>query len=307
VPGRPPPLVDRELVAVDRSGNATPPITEKRDYWRPRISPDGSRIAVEVRDERRDLHPWIVDLKVKTASPLSTGGSINDFYTWSNDGRSIIYRSVRPDGQGIFRQPVDGSGPAVLVHATSEDVMPGDVSRDGVLVFALGEQTGRRSIWSMRANDKPVEYLATPAIEHMPAFSPDGKWIAYASNETGRSEIYIRPYPADGGVVRRVSDGGATAPVWAPDGSELFFRTDSGLLMATSLRLTGGINVARPRELFRVTGRFRTSGNAAAYDIERTGRRFIMVTEGAAPAPAAQQVNIVLNWSEELKRLVPPK
>jgi Tol biopolymer transport system component len=305
VPGEPEPLIKRQLVAVDRSGSETPLIAEQRDYWRPRVSPDGSLIAVEVRNERSELHPWIVDLKNATASPLSAAGSINDFFAWSADGRSLIYRGVRSNGQGIYRQPVDGTGPPVLVRATSEDVMPGDMSRDGVLVFALGEQTPRRSIWTLRANAEPEEYVATAAVEHMPAFSPDGKWIAYASNETGRVEIYLRPYPAREGLVRRVSDGGATAPVWAPDGSELYFRSASGMLMAVTVRLDGGIVIGRPRELFRVEGRFRTSGNAAAYDIERTGRRFVMVTEGEAPPPTTPQINIVLNWMDELKRLVP--
>jgi Tol biopolymer transport system component len=254
-----------------------------------------------------ELHPWIVDLKGGTAAPLSAAGSINDFYTWSSDGRSLIYRAVRTEGQGIYRQPVDGTGPAVLVHATPDDVMPGDVSTGGVLVFALGEQTARRSIWLMRPNDKPMEFLATPALEHMPAFSPDGKWLAYASNDTGRSEVYVRPYPQREGLVRRVSDGGATAPLWSPDGSELYFRNASGVLVAMPVRLGDGIAIGRPQELFRWQGRFRTSGNAAAYDIEPTGRRFIMVTEGEAPPERPPQIHIVLNWYDELKRLAPSR
>jgi len=186
--------------------------------------------------------------------------------------------------------------------------MVGDVSRDGVLVFASGEQTARRSILTMRLDDaKAVEYLATPAMEHMPAFSPDGRWIAYASNETGRLEVYIRSYPAREGLVRRVSEDGGTAPVWAPDGSDLYFRNAAGMLVAVPVRLGEGITTGRPRELFRVQGRFRISGNAAAYDIERTGRRFIMVTEEENPRPAVQQVNIVLNWLEELKVRVPAR
>jgi Tol biopolymer transport system component len=254
-------------------------VVERRPYWRPRVSPDGSRVAVEVRNDRNELHPWIIDLTDGSAAPLPTGGTINDFYAWTPDGRSLIYRSVRPEGSGIYRQPADGSGAAQLLLAATEDVMVGDVSRDGVLVFASGEQTARRSILTMRLDDgKAVEYLATPAMEHMPAFSPDGRWIAYASNETGRLEVYIRSYPPREGLVRQVSEGGGTAPVWAPDGSELYFRNEAGMLVAVPVRLGEGITTSRPRELFRVQGRFRTSGNTAAYDIERTARRFIMVT-----------------------------
>jgi Tol biopolymer transport system component len=206
--------VDRQLLAVDQRGNAAPLVAERRDYWRPRVSRDGSRIAVEVRNDRRELQPWIIELKDGTASPLLTEGTINDFYAWSQDGQSLIFRSLRPKGSGVYRQPIDGSGPAQLLFAVTEDVMPGDVSRDGVLVFASGDRTGQRSIWTMGPNDaKPVEYLSTPAMEHMPTFSPDGRWIAYASNQSGREEVYIRSYPPRDGMVRRMSDGGATALV----------------------------------------------------------------------------------------------
>jgi len=297
-----------QLVAVDRSGTATPLVAERRPYWRPRVSPDGSRIAVEVRNERNELHPWIVDLTDGSAAPLPTDGAINDFYAWTPDGRSLLYRSVRSEGNGIYRQPADGSGAAELLLAATDDAIVGDVSREGVLVYTSGEQTARRSILTMRLDDrKAVEYLATPAMEHMPAFSPDGRWIAYASNETGLSEIYVRSYPAREGLVRRVSDGGGTAPVWAPDGSELYFRNAAGMLVALPVRRGEGITTGRPRELFRVQGRFRTSGNAAAYDIERTGRRFIMVTEEENPQEPVQQVNVVLNWLEELKVRVPAR
>ncbi|MGQ0733236.1 MAG: TolB family protein, partial [Acidobacteriota bacterium] len=300
------PLVARQLVAVDRTGVAIPLVDERRDYWRPRVSPDGKRIAVEIRNERQGLDPWIVDLADGTLSPLPSQGIVNDFYAWTNDGQSLIFRSDRREDGGIYRQPADGSGDAQLLFAATETVIPGAVSRDGVLVFASGEQTGRREIQTMKLDEpKAVEYLATPAMEHMPMFSPDGRWIAYVSNETGRQEVYIRPYPLREGLLRRVSDGGATAPVWAPDGSELFYRNAAGMLVAVPVRLGSSITVGRPRELFRVAGRFRTSGNAAAYDIEPSGRRFIMVTEEENPRPTTQQIHIALNWLDELKARVP--
>jgi serine/threonine-protein kinase len=278
LPGEAPPPVPRQLVAVDRNGNAEPVVAETRDYWRPRVSPDGSHVAVEVRDDRGE-QLWIIDLKDGTAVPLIAEGPRNIFCAWTADGSAVIFRSDRADRYGIYRAPADGSGAARLLYATTEDVMPGHVSHDGVLVFASGEQTGRRSIWTMRLEDTTAtEFLATPALEHMPAFSPDGKWIAYASNEFGREDIYIRSYPAKEGMVRRISEGGGTAPVWAPDGSELYYRSASGNLMAVPLRVGTGITPGRARELFRVQGRFRTSGNAAAYDIEPSGRRFNMVT-----------------------------
>ncbi len=148
------------------------------------------------------------------------------------------------------------------------------------------------------------EFLATPSFENMAMFSPDGKWLAYVSHESGRAEVYVRPYPKTEGVVRRVSDGGGRSPVWAPNGSELYFRGASGDLMAVAISLNPSFTSGRPRPLFPFEGRFRPSGNTSAYDIHPDGSRFIMVTQ-ETPAPVPHQINVVLNWFEEFRRLVP--
>jgi serine/threonine-protein kinase len=297
------PPVARQLVAVDRKGVAEPLVAERRDYWRPRVSPDGTRVAVEVTDDRGE-HVWTVDLDDGNAAPLEVDSLRSVFSTWTPDGRFVIFRVDRAENYGIYQQPADGSEAPRLLHEATEDVMPGDVSRDGVLVFASGEQTGRRSIWTLPLKaSRAAPFLETPALEHMPVFSADGKWIAYASNETGRSEIYVRAYPAGGAPARLISENGGTAPLWSPDGSELFYRNPAGSLVAVPMR--AGSRSGRIQELFHVQGRFRTSGNAAAYDIERSGRRFIMVTEPDNPRPVREQITLVVNWFEELKRLAP--
>ena len=299
----PQPPVARQLVAVDRKGLAEPLVTERRDYWRPRVSPDGTRVAVEVIDDRGE-HVWTVNLSDGNASPLEVDGLRSVFSAWTPDGGSVIYRLDRSEEYGIYQQPADGSAPPRLLHGASEDLMPGDVSRDGVLVFAAGEQTGRRSIWTLPLKEsRATPFLDTPALEHMPVFSADGTWIAYASNETGRSEIYVRAYPPGTAPARLISEDGGTAPLWSPDGSELFYRNTTGSLVAVPMR--AGVRAGRTQELFLVRGRFRVSGNAAAYDIERSGRRFIMVTEPDNPRPVREQITVVVNWIEELKRLVP--
>jgi len=296
----------RRLVAVDRNGNAEPLIKEMHDYWRPRVSPNGSRVAVEVDDES-GAQLFIVDLKTGTATPLNTGGSNVYCCSWTFDGRFVIYRDDREDGYGLYRQLPDGSDSPQLLYRATEDLMPGDVSRDGVLVFASGEQTGRRSILTIRIGQpNAMPFLVTPALEHMPAFSPNGRWIAYASNESGRSEIYVRPYPPSDKPARRISDAGGTGPLWSPLGSELFYRSAAGNLMAVPIQADTAIPAGRAQELFRVQGRFRMSGNTAAYDVEPSGRRFIMVTEPENALPDRQQIVVVRNWFEELKRLVPP-
>jgi len=305
VRGAAPAPVSRQLVAVDRSGRAEPLVQETLDYWRPRISPDGSRVAVEV-DSGAEAQLWVFDLKQRTGVPLNTGGNNVYCCAWTEDGRFLIYREDRGDQYGLYQQSPDGSEAPKLIYAATEDLMPGEVSRDGVLVFATGEQTGRRSILTMKLGEAhAVPFLATPALEHMPAFSPDGKWIAYVSNESGRAEIYIRSYPPSDRPARRVSEAGGTAPLWSRDGRELFFRNAAGNLIAVPLRVDAAVPAGRPQELFRVSGRFRTSGNTAAYDVEPGGRRFIMVTEPEDRPVVRSQITFVLNWFDELNRLLP--
>ena len=293
--------LELELVRVDRRGHATPIVPEKRAYWRPRLSPDGSFLAVEVEEDGFQ-QMWLVDLSGGAASPLTSGRVVHDFAAWSPDSQSLILRAQLPGAPGIYRYALDGRTPPQLVHQSTDDVIPGEISRQGTLVFARGEQTGRRSILTLPlAGGSPSPYLDTPALEHMPMFSADGRWVAYVSNESGRMEVYVRSYPPNVGPGRRVSQGGGTAPVWARDGSELFYRTEAGNLVAVPVRSGDGLTFGRAEELFRVEGRYRTSGNAAAYDVDASGR-FIMVTVGGELPPFARQIDIVLNWHEELRR-----
>jgi serine/threonine-protein kinase len=182
--------------------------------------------------------------------------------------------------------------------------VPTDVSPDGtVALYSVNPQ----DIHTFRLEDKsPSEFLATPALEHMPMFSPDGKWLAYTSNESGKNQVWVRRYPRTPGVARLVSPDGGAGPVWSPDGSTLYYRGASGELMAVPTTLDPTFNAGRPRPLFRYAGIFRMSGTAAAYDIHPDGKRFIMVSEPDEPiAQGPDQIHIVLNWFDELKRLAP--
>jgi Tol biopolymer transport system component len=295
----------RRLVAVDMQGDAEPLIEDQRNYWRPRISPDGTRVVVEVLQRTGNMTQlWIVELERRTATPLTAEGS-NAYAVWSPDGKSVVYRSNRPDSPGIYRQAADGSGaPQLLSRAYA---IPGDASRAGIVVFST---VPSQDIGTLRVDDQSTaDFLATPAREHMARFSPDGKWLAYASNESGQDEVYVRPFPRAEGAARLVSVGGGSGPTWAPDGSTLYYRGASGELMAVAITVSKGITTARPRPLFRYADLYRMSGTATAYDIHPDGKRFIMVSQPAAPASdqPRHQVNVVLNWFEELKRIVPTK
>ncbi|MGE0406263.1 MAG: protein kinase, partial [Candidatus Korobacteraceae bacterium] len=214
--------VARSLLVVDHKGNVSPLLKEKRDYRRPRISPDGRQVAVEVFDGRV-YQTWIVDIQSGAARPLTFKGA-SLFPSWSSDGKSVVFR-VEEDSYRIYRKHADGSGEADLLFQSHYELIPTDVSVHDVLVFTAGAQTGESTLWTLRLKDKSAsKFLDTTALEDMGMFSPDGNWLAYVSNESGQSEIYIRPYPATEGSVRRVSEGGGSGPIWSHDGSELYYR-----------------------------------------------------------------------------------
>jgi serine/threonine-protein kinase len=298
------PVVPRELVMVDRQGAARSITDERRDYWRPRISPDGTRIAVEVWDGNV-WHIWVVNVATRVSTQVTFEGAEDAFPVWTRDGKSIIFRSILKGAIGIYRKPVDGSAESEYLGVEGQSV-PTDVSRDGTLVFSLGDQTAERAIWALSLSDlKSAEILQTPAQEHQAMFSPDGHWLAYASNASGQQEIYVRPYPIVQGTERRVSEGGGAGPVWAPDGSALYYRGARSIMVAPT-PLGPGFLTGRSRALFS-SERFRLSGNASAFDIHPDGNRFIMVTMGDPRPPAPDQINVVLNWFTELQQRVPTR
>jgi serine/threonine-protein kinase len=292
--------IPRQLVAVDREGRMEPLIDDRHDYWRPRISPDGRRIVIEVQQPPPQVTQiWMVELEHRTVSPLVVEGE-NGYAVWTHDGQSIIYRGTPQGTRGIFQVPADGSGPPRQI--ASVDGSPRSVSRDGVIAF---NTIAAQDIGTLRIGDGSIsEFLATPAREHMPAFSSDGKWLAYTSNESGRDEVYVRPFPRTEGAARLVSVKGGFEPVWARHGSTLYYRGASGELMEVSMTLTPRLTAARPRPLFRYAGVFRISGTAAAYDVHPDGKRFIMVTEAESPSSERAQINVVLNWFDELRQVV---
>jgi serine/threonine-protein kinase len=286
----------RRLVAVDREGNAESLINDEHDYWRPRFSPDGSRVAVEITTGDQRPEVWIADVDRRTIGPLARTG-VNAYPLWMPDGRSVLYWSNRNGRIGMYRQASDGSGDAELVL---ENVRALDVSREGVVALSSAP-ANLAGIRTFRPGEDSVsDFLSTAASMGMARFSPDGKWLAYTSNESGRNEVYVRPYPRALGVAKLVSVDGGTAPVWAPGGTELYYQGSSGSIMAVPTTLTPSFSTGRPEPLFRYAGRFRMSGTATAYDIHPDGSRFLMVQEPETLPTLSSQVNVVHSWFEDL-------
>jgi serine/threonine-protein kinase len=297
--------VPRRLLTVDLAGNARPLVDDQRDYWRPRIAPDGTRVAVEVLQPVGDTHVWTVDLQRRTATPLSMEAG-SGYVSWTPDSESVIYRMRVAN---LYRQPADGSGaPLALLKDPEPSVRVMDVSRDGVIAFSSGRSQDDILTLDL-ASGTLADFLATPAREYMARFSPDGRWLAYTSDQSGRNEVYVRPFPRMDGVARPVSIDGGLDPVWAPNGETLYYRGASGFIMAVPVTPGATFAPGRSKPLFRFAGIYRMSATGTAYDIHPDGQRFIMVSEAdeQSAASSPQQVHVVLNWIEELKQRVPTR
>ena len=298
---------------MDEAGRVEPLPAAPRDYVGPRVSPDGTRIAVEVTEPRAGgnaTHIFVVARDSGVATQLTFGGTRNLYPVWTPDGESIIFAADRGEekGWGIFRKAADGAGEEILIVEHAGPLVPGDVSRAGVLVF---EQSATSSpsedLWTIPLNgrDKAAPFLATAARETYPRFSPDGRFVAYESDVSTTRQVYVRPFPLTDDRQWRISEERGALPEWSPDGASLYFVVvggDAPLLLAP-IQTTPSIRRGPLRRLFSFSALFgRPNGR---YDVLPEGGRIMNVQSDLAREGNVEQVVTVQNWFEELKRLVP--
>ena len=291
------------LIWVDRTGREQPTGASGGDYFQPRVSPDGRRVAVTVLEGGGDHNDvWLYDLTRETWSRFTSEGD-NAFPLWAPDGRTLTFVSNKAGPDNIYRKPLDGSGPEERLAASDRPTYPFSWSPDGALAFVSVFPRAVQDIWVLRSDQggKPAPFLETPFGEGAPAFSADGRWLAYVSNESGRNEIHVRPFPGPGEKVTISTEGG-NEPVWSRSGRELFYRSGDAM-MAVDIVTSPVFAAGKPRRLFE--GNYETSTALwPNYSVAPDGQRFVMVKRidrEAAPA----QINVVINWFDELKRLVP--
>ena len=307
------------LVWVARSGAEQPLAAPPRLYENPRLSPDGGRAAVEVAATATagggggggggTDQLWVYDLARDTLTRLTFEGGDNEEAVWTPDGKRIAFESNRDGVSGrIFWQLADSSGGLERLTGGDGNQAPSSWSADGqLLAFGEFNPRTRHDIWVFRLSDRKVEpFLRTPFAEGGAKFSPDGRWLAYVSNESGRPEVYVQPYPGPGGKWQVSIDGG-TEPVWSRNGRELFYRSGSRM-MVVETTMQPSFSAGKPRMLFEgpyFTTAFPTM--TVSYDVSADGQRFLVVKATEAASRSAEQINVVLNWFEELKRRVPTK
>jgi Tol biopolymer transport system component len=245
----------------------------------------------------------LYDLARETLARFSFEGNFNAYPTWTPDGKRIAYSSNKEGPQNIYMQVADGSG-GLERMTTGGTSVPFSWSPDGQqLAFVTAGATTEVDV--LRISDHKVQAsFATQVFRDAPQISPDGRWLAYASDESGRREVYVAPYPGPGGKWLISSEGG-TEPVWNPNGRELFYRTGDKM-MAVDVSTQSGFSAGKPRQLFE--GHYLSNPLGFArpnYDVSADGQRFLMIKSVEQEQAAPTQINVVLNWTEELKRLVP--
>ncbi len=298
----------RSLEWIDLSGRVDSLELASRYYQSPRISPSGDRLLVSENYGRFVIH----DLVRGTEWGLTDGQGAEFWAVWSPDGETVVFNSNRmqrrpDDDVELFRTTPDGSTtPELLLHRPFGQI-PQAIALDQRQLIFVEHARGKTDfdIWSLPLDDGagPHPLIQTPANEFHPALSPDGRWIAYASDASGRAEVYVRPFPALHPITV-ISPGGGREPVWSPDGRVLYYRSDAGNeLLAVSLETSGtGLAVGSPSLVAK--GAFAASEPwGRNYDITPDGERFLMIMEGE-PTPAPIRFVITLNWFDELKAKV---
>jgi serine/threonine-protein kinase len=304
IPGTIYPEPENSLIWFDRKGQPQPLTNEKGDYYGPRISPDGQRVAHYTVGRERNI--WVLDISRGTTQKLTFEGQASRVI-WAPDGKSLTFGLAKFGPENIYMQPWDGSAEMERLTSGENDERPQSWSPDGKhLAFVERHPTEGHNIWIFHMEDRQIRpFLKTDFTETCPEFSPDGRWLAYVSNESGRDEVYVGPFPGPGGKIL-ISNNGGSSVAWAPDGRELFYHDLSGTkLMAVEIKTEPQFTAGKPRLLFEADKMVRTA--MRSYDVSRDGQRFLMQEDYEEKTTSAKQIKLVLNWFEELDRLSPAR
>jgi serine/threonine-protein kinase len=304
------------LVWVDRAGReedlGIPPCA----YDYPRLSPDGTRVAVTCRGENTDVFVW--DIARRTLTRFTFDQWVDVASLWTTDGKRLVWASGRAGGPlNLYWQAADGGGTPERLTDSQSVQRPFGFSPDGEQLLlaegALSDAPQDLALVTLRSRSL-TSLTRTPYSEISGEISPDGRWLAYESDESKQREVYVRPFPSVDQGRWLVSRDGGTEPLWARNGKELFYIGTDGALMAVSISAgnhAGSFAAGIPSRVIP-PGEYRarnTNMVGRTYDVSADGTRFLRIkTEGRAPTPVGvQNVAIVQNWTQELKRLVPTK
>ena len=314
--------VPRTLVWVDRLGKEESLGVPERPYVYPRLSPDGSRIAVTVNDQEQDI--WIWDVGRKALRRFTIDPAEERYSAWTPNGKRIAFGSHRGGEAGMWWQAADGTGTPERLGGFPinryGNLQPTTISPDGSRLVATATG-GPPNLWILTLNGDPqltplLQTGSSPrdignrATERNAEISPDGRWIAYESLEAGQFDVYVRPFPDVTGGKWPVSTNGGSQPLWARSGKELFFIDPSGALTGVRVEGQSSFTAGTPAKILDSSYVWSVPTYAGRmYDISPDGQRFLMLKESSLPdrTSVPRSITVVQNWHEELKRLVPTK
>ncbi len=311
------PASRRTLVWIDRNGKEEPLTTTPTTCRNPRISPDGTKVAIEIIDAgNRDI--WILDLVRKSQTRLTFDPASDNSPVWTPDGKRIVFFSLRAGSGSVYWKSADGTGkdeplgssPQIFPYSWSDNGKALIATQRNVRTVNLSFDIG---VLSMEGDHEWKPLLTEKDYESQPSISPDGRWMAYMCNESGQDQVYVRPFPAIDKGKWQVSTSGGDSPLWSPDSRELFYRNGDAV-MEVPVNMEPAFSAGTPRVLFQ--GKYVSftpvlaSVDSSPWDISPDGKRFLMMKEVAAEGSAGgglRRINIVLNWFEELKQRAPGK
>ena len=304
----------RTMVWVDRAGKEEPVGADERAYVYPRLSPDGRAIALTLADQDRDI--WIFDMDRKRLRRLTSNPATERYSVWTPDGKRIAFGSNRDGQAGTWWQAADGSGVperlAGMPLTRFTNLIPTTISPDGSLLVAtaIGPATaGMADLWNitLAGDSQAAGLLETQFTERNAEISPDGRWMAYETNEGNQAEVWVRPFPDINSGKWPVSNGVGSQPLWSRTGKELFFIDASGALMSVTVEGQSPLIFGTPVKILGNSYVWSVPTFAGRqYDISPDGKRFLRL-KGPSENITAGSVTFVQNWFEELKRLVPVK
>jgi len=301
------------LVWVNRNGREEPLSAPPDVYWIFRISPDGTKVALTVgANPKENIYIWDIAREIRTRLTFDEGtGNVNPL--WTPDGNRILYCSSRENATfgDIYWKAADGTGVAEkLASSPGRGIYPYSWSKDGktLVLWELTRDPVQTDIGmlSMEGDHARKGLLQEKYGELCPQVSPDGRWMAYVSSESGKGEIYVRPFPDVNKGRWQVSTDGGNSPLWSPDGREIFYRKGDAT-MVVRVEAEPTFNPGKPTVLFSAPF-YSAMGGMTPWDISPDGKRFLMLKEAKPIAiEVPRKINVVINWFEELKQRVPVK
>ena len=301
----------RTVVWVDRQGREEALTAPSLPYVYPRLSPDGSRVALDVRDQAQDV--WIWDLRRKTMTRATFDSTLDGLPVWTPDARRLVWSSQRSGGGplNLYWQAADGTGPIERLTESPNGQRASSFTPDGtsLLVWEVFQQGGADiTVLSMDGKRLMTPLVHTMFTERNGDVSPDGRWLAYESDESGQFQIYVRPFPAVDQGRWQVSTAGGRQPVWVRTGRELVYVAPDGALTGVPVQVSqGSFGAGAPATLVSGGGYYfawSDQNQGRTYDASADGKRFLRLKESGPDASSAK-ITIVENWTDELKRLVP--